>query len=113
MWAIITRTLDESRYVETLTEGRFLCNSTSRHLSTCSEEQLGRRKAHQVTAAANHRLLPIIDVKEWVQVVNTWTVESTATDDEGTAAEISLMIKIAKPRDANISRLQLVGKTRL
>ena len=73
-----------------------MCNSTSRHLSTCSEEQLGRRKAHQVTAAANHRLLPIIDVKEWVQVVNTWTVEATATDDEEHAAENLMMIKTAK-----------------
>ena len=79
----------------------------------CSEEQLGRRKARQVTAAANHRLSPNIDVEDWVQVVNTWTVESTATGDEGTAAENSMMIKTAKPRDANISRLQLVVKTRL
>ena len=54
--------------------------------------------------------MPNIDVEEWVQVVNTWTVESTATDDEGTAAENSMMIKTAKPRDANISRLQLVVK---
>jgi len=36
-------------------------------------------------------------------VVNTWTVEATATDDEENAAENS-MIKTAKPRDANISR---------
>ena len=52
-------------------------------------------------------------MEEWVQVVNTWIVESTATDDEGTAAENSMMIKTAKPRDANISRLQLVVKARL
>ena len=38
--------------------------------------------------------MPIIDVKEWVLVVNTWTVE--ATDDEVKAAENLLMIKIAK-----------------
>jgi len=39
--------------------------------------------------------LPIIDdVKEWVQVANTWTVE--ATDDEENATENSLMIKTAK-----------------
>ena len=50
----------------------------------------------QVTAAAKHRLLPIIDVKEWVQVVNTWTVEATATNDEEHAAENSMMIKTAK-----------------
>ena len=57
--------------------------------------------------------MPNIDVEEWVQVVNTWTVESTATDDEGTAAENSMMIKTAKPRDA-IPRnlwLPLVKKT--
>ena len=52
-------------------------------------------------------------MEEWVQVVNTWIVESTATDDEENAAENSMMIKTAKPRDANISRLQLVVKTRL
>ena len=39
--------------------------------------------------------MPNIDVKEWVQVVNTWTVEATATDDEENAAENS-MIKTAK-----------------
>ena len=43
-------------------------------------------------------------------MVNTWTVEATATDDEENAAENSMMIKTAKPRDANISRLQLVVK---
>ena len=36
----------------------------------------------------------IIDVKEWVLVVNTWKVE--ATDDEENAAENSMMIKTAK-----------------
>ena len=42
-------------------------------------------------------------------VVNTCTVEATATEDEEYAAEEnSMMIKTAKPRDANISRLQLV-----
>ena len=40
--------------------------------------------------------MPIIDVKEWVQVVNTWTVEATATDDEENAAENLMMIKTAK-----------------
>ena len=45
-------------------------------------------------------------MKEWVQAVNTWTVEATATDDEVN----SMKIKTAKPRDANISRLQLVVK---
>ena len=38
--------------------------------------------------------MPIIDVKEWVLVVNTWKVE--ATDDEENAAENSMMIKTAK-----------------
>jgi len=52
--------------------------------------------------------LPNIDVEEWVQVVNTWTVEATATNDEENAAENLLMIKTAKPRDANISRFKLV-----
>ena len=51
--------------------------------------------------------MPNIDVEEWVQVVNTWTVEATATDEEK-AAENSMMIKTAKPRDANISRFKLV-----
>ena len=39
--------------------------------------------------------MPNIDVEEWVQVVNTWTVEATATDEEK-AAENSMMIKTAK-----------------
>ena len=64
--------------------------------SMCSEEQLGRRKARQVTAAANQRLLPINDVQDWVLVVKSWTVEATATDDEENAAENLLMIKTAK-----------------
>ena len=38
---------------------------------------------------------------------NTWN-DQEATDDEVKAAENSMMIKTAKPRDANISRLQLV-----
>ena len=33
--------------------------------------------------------------------------EEEATDDEENAAEKSMMIKTAEPRDANISRLQL------
>ena len=53
MWAIITRTPDESRCVETLAEGRFLCNTTSRQHTTCSEEQLGKMKYKS-------QLLPII-----------------------------------------------------
>ena len=41
------------------------------------------------------QLLPIIDVKEWVLVVNTWTVEAT-DDEENAADENSMMIKTAK-----------------
>ena len=76
--------------------------------SMCSEEQLGRRKARQVTAAANQRLLPINDVQDWVLVVKSWTVEDT--DDEENAAENLMMIQDCQARDANISRLQLVVK---
>ena len=49
--------------------------------------------------------IPRVNRHAWIEV--------EATDDEVTAAEISMMIKTAKPRDANISRLQLVVNTRL
>ena len=101
MWAIITRTLDDSRCVEP-SEGRLECKATSR----CAVKSSLDKKCTKVISCCYSHVewgsyeIPRVNRHAWIDV--------EATDDEVTAAEISMMIKTAKPRDANISRLQLV-----